>query len=125
MWWLDVETNNYWQTSASTPRRYRTAAPATPAAASAVQYNTTTNARAIAGAIAGLAASNKAVGTYSTRYQWNLIAGSFTPQVPVWYATNDTVDSAPLYCDQSNSFSGGPIWMVQYTVAAGNAGQRV
>jgi hypothetical protein len=122
VWWLDVETNNYWQTASINAASYRTAAPATPGAAAAVQYNTAANARAIAGAIAGLAAANKAVGTYSTRYQWNLIAGSFAPQVPVWYATNDTVDRAPLYCDQSESFTGGPIWMVQYTVAAGNPG---
>ncbi len=122
VWWLDVETNNNWQTSGAHGVAYRTATPATPSSPAAVQYNTTANARAIAGAIAGLAASNKVVGTYSTRYQWNLLAGSFAPQVPVWYATNDTVDRAPLYCDQSNSFSGGPVWMVQYTVAAGQPG---
>jgi hypothetical protein len=122
VWWLDVETNNYWQGASRMAASYRTAMPATAAAPSAFMYNTTANARSIAGAIAGLTASNKVVGTYSTAYQWNLIAGGFAPQVPVWYATNDTVTRAPLYCDQSNSFTGGPVWMVQYTVAAGSRG---
>jgi hypothetical protein len=122
VWWLDVETNNYWQTAGPNAAAYRTAAPASPGVAAAAQYNTATNARAIAGAIAGLTASNKVVGAYSTHYQWNLLAGNFAPQVPVWYATNDTVDRAPIYCDQSESFTGGPVWMVQYTVAAGNPG---
>ncbi len=122
VWWLDVETNNNWQTATGSVSSYRTAVPASPGMSVAYQYNTAANERAIAGAIDGLTASNKVVGVYSTRYQWNLLAGSFAPQVPVWYATNDTVTRAPLYCDQSNSFTGGPLWMVQYTVAAGNPG---
>jgi hypothetical protein len=122
VWWLDVETNNNWQTASLSLASYRTAVPATPGMMVAYQYNVSANARAIAGAIDGLAASNKVVGVYSTQYQWNLLAGSFAPQVPVWYATNDTVGRAPLYCDQSLSFTGGPIWMVQYTVAAGSPG---
>jgi hypothetical protein len=122
VWWLDVETNNLWQTAGTNHTSYRTSVPASSSAPAAYQYDTASNARAIAGAIAGLEASDKIVGTYSTRYQWNLIAGGFAPQVPVWYATNDTVSRAPLYCDQSNSFTGGPVWMVQYTVAAGAPG---
>lgn len=122
VWWLDVETNNNWQTTSATVGSYRTATPLTPGETAAYTYNTNANARAVAGAIAGLSVSNKVVGVYSTDYQWNLIAGAYAPQVPVWYATADTVANAPLYCDQSNSFTGGPIWLVQYTVAAGAAG---
>jgi hypothetical protein len=122
VWWLDVETNNYWQASSGAAPAYRTDAPATPAAPAAASYNTAANARAIEGSIAGLTASNRVAGAYSTRYQWNLIAGGFAPQVPVWYATVETVSGAPRYCDQSNSFTGGPIWMVQYNVASGNPG---
>lgn len=123
VWWLDVETNNNWQTRAA--GTYRTARPATPAAPVAYAYSTSMNARAIAGAIDGLVASNKIAGVYSTAYQWNLIAGAYAPQVPIWYATADTVGHAPLYCDQSNSFTGGPIWMVQYTVAPSAPGYGV
>jgi hypothetical protein len=122
VWWLDVETNNNWQTTSRVASTYRTVAPATPQTPAAYTYRTAANARAIAGAIAGLAASNKVVGTYSTGYQWNLIAGTYAPQVPVWYATADSVSRAPLYCTQSHSFTGGPIWLVQYTVAPGAPG---
>jgi hypothetical protein len=122
VWWLDVETNNYWQTAGQSTAAYKTDAPATPARPAAYAYNTSANARAVAGGIDGLAASGKAVGAYSTRYQWNLLAGSYAPQVPVWYATVASVDQANQYCDQSYSFTGGPVWMVQYTVASGNPG---
>jgi hypothetical protein len=122
VWWLDVETNNNWQTTARARSTYRTVAPATPQTPAAYTYRTAANAQAIAGAIAGLAASNKVAGVYSTGYQWGLIAGSYAPQVPVWYATADTVSRAPLYCTQSHSFTGGPIWLVQYTVAPGAPG---
>jgi hypothetical protein len=122
VWWLDVETNNLWQTAARNRPSLRTVTPASPGSMAPNTYNTSANAQAIAGAIAGLAVSNKVVGAYSTNYQWNLLAGAYAPQLPVWYATNDTVDRAPLYCDQSNSFTGGPLWMVQYAVAAGAPG---
>lgn len=122
VWWLDVETNNNWQTTSRVAGTYRTIAPATPQTPAAYTYRIAANTQAIAGAIAGLAASNKVVGVYSTGYQWGLIAGSYAPQVPVWYATADTVSRAPLYCTQSHSFTGGPIWLVQYTVAPGAPG---
>jgi hypothetical protein len=117
VWWLDVETNNNWQTRSLVASTYRTVAPATPQTPAAYAYRTAANAEAIAGAIAGLTASSKVVGAYSTDYQWNLIAGSYAPQVPVWYATADNVSRAPLYCTQSHSFTGGPVWLVQYTIA--------
>jgi hypothetical protein len=122
VWWLDVETNNNWQTTSRVASTYRTVAPATPQTPAAYTYRTAANARSIAGAIAGLAASNKVVGVYSTGYQWNLLAGTYAPQVPVWYATADNVGRAPLYCTQSHSFTGGPIWLVQYAVAPGAPG---
>ena len=60
------------------------------------------------------------VGIYSTAHQWGRIAGpSFKPGVPVWYAT---VERNPIdaleYCvtptDRSASFTGGPVYMIQY-----------
>jgi hypothetical protein len=122
VWWLDVETNNNWQTTSRVASTYRTIAPATPQTPAAYAYRTAANAQAIAGAIAGLAASHKVVGAYSTNYQWNLIAGTYAPQVPVWYATADSVSRAPLYCTQAHSFTGGPVWLVQYTIAKGAPG---
>ncbi len=93
MWWLDVEQagNGYWSS------------------------NQSANAQVIAGALAGLAADGIAAGIYSTNYQFSSIAGTYHPNVPVWYPTgysqSYTVNNASYFCNQT-SFA-GQIWMLQ------------
>lgn len=99
VWWLDVETSNNWQMDTG-------------------KTDPVANALVIQGAIDAFNSLGKTVGVYSTGYQWGIIAGSFAPQVPVWAAGASSVDTAPQRCDQAYSFTGGPVWMVQYT--AGN-----
>ncbi|MBJ7608726.1 MAG: hypothetical protein JF887_04755 [Candidatus Dormibacteraeota bacterium] len=97
VWWLDVETTNYWATNDDG------------------SYNNPANASAIQGGIDALRVAGKTAGTYSTRYQWSLIAGSsYRPQVPVWYAGASDVNQAAAFCSQSNSFTGGPVWLTQF-----------
>lgn len=94
IWWLDVETANYWTSS------------------------TAVNDQVIAGALAAIRAAGDWVGIYSTNYQWNLIAGSYRPGVPAWYPTGS--GPAPDYqpwCTPG-SFAGGPVDLVQH--AAGS-----
>jgi hypothetical protein len=90
--WLDVETLNRWN-----------------------KTNTIVNAHVIRGAIDRLHQNGIAAGVYSTAYQWSRIAGDYRPGVPVWYATgaNDGA-RAPEKCDQRWSFTGGPVYLVQY-----------
>ncbi len=91
MWWLDVEFSYRWSTSRSV------------------------NARSVAGAIAYFRSRGRAVGVYSTSYQWRSIVGSYHPGIPIWYATsNPTATGARLHCTASNSFTGGAVRMVQY-----------
>ncbi len=91
-WWLDVELSFRWSAS------------------------TSVNARSIAGAIAYFHAVGRPVGVYSTGYQWARIVGSYRPGVPIWYATsNPTAAGALRHCSTANSFTGGPIRLVQYT----------
>lgn len=91
MWWLDVETENTWSDNAAA------------------------NGQVIQGAIDSLAALGFSAGIYSTPLQWNQIAGNFSPALPVWLAGAQDANSAPGYCTQSQSFGGGPVWLVQYT----------
>jgi hypothetical protein len=86
LWWLDVETANNWSAS------------------------TAANASAIHGMIDYLNGKGVVVGIYSTAYQWGLIAGSYQPGVPNWYATGSAGDP-PFDC--SKGFTGGPTWLVQ------------
>jgi hypothetical protein len=90
MWWLDVETMNSWSADRSL------------------------NARVIDGALDALAASGKIGGVYSTAYQWGVIAGGYSPGVPVWVAGGGTGSAAPNYCAVETAFAGGTPWLVQY-----------
>jgi hypothetical protein len=90
MWWLDVETKNDW-----------------PA-------DTTLNARAVAGYIAGLQAAGVSVGIYGTGFQWNKIAGSYAPGLPIWVAGAQSQSQAPGFCDPAKYFAGGIAWLAQY-----------
>ena len=89
-WWLDVETANTWWSDAA--------------------YNS----RAVQGAAAFFALSGLNIGVYSTNYQWNLLMGSYSPGLPVWYATATGYAGAPDYCSDTYDFAGGGVWLVQY-----------
>lgn len=89
-WWLDVETANAWHS------------------------NTAYNQRAVQGAAAFLALSGVSVGVYSTNYQWHLLMGDYSPDLPVWYATAAGYAGAPDYCSNSYNFAGGGVWLIQY-----------
>ena len=89
-WWLDVETANSWWA------------------------DTSYNALSIQGAAEFLLLAGKSVGVYSTSYQWSIIAGSYRPGLPVWYATATGYAGAAAYCDDDYDFAGGGVWLVQY-----------
>jgi len=92
-WWLDVETANSWSTSDLSLNRYT-----------------------IEGLVTRLRASTSApIGIYSTSYQWGVITGGYQPAVDAtWVATGQhTLKRARSYCT-STSFTGAPIWLVQY-----------
>lgn len=89
-WWLDVEiANSWWAQSAL-------------------------NRRVIRGAADFFAQNGLSVGVYSTNYQWNLLMGSYSPNLPVWYATASDATRAPSYCSSSHDFAGGGVWLAQY-----------
>jgi len=92
-WWLDVETANSWSTSDLSLNRYT-----------------------IEGLVTRLRASTPVpIGIYSTSSQWNAITGGYQPAVDAtWVATGQrALKRARTYCT-STSFTGAPIWLVQY-----------
>ncbi|MGH9164049.1 MAG: hypothetical protein ACRDZW_00860, partial [Acidimicrobiales bacterium] len=89
-WWLDVETANRWSP------------------------DTAANSRIIQGAIDTMRARGVDVGIYSTPYQWGVIAGGFSPGLPVWLAGPNNLEEASATCAQGTSFGGGVTWMVQF-----------
>lgn len=93
MWWLDVETANSWSSTDLSLNRYT-----------------------IQGLVTELRVLSTApVGVYSTSAQWQTITGGYQPPVDgTWLATGQrTLKRARSYCAVS-SFSGAPIWLVQY-----------
>jgi len=92
-WWLDVETDNSWDD------------------------DPTQNTEVIQGAIDFLRSQSITTGIYSSARDWQKIAGSFSPGLPVWLAGAIDQAAAPAACVQSRSFDGGPIWLVQFTAA--------
>ncbi|PZS19500.1 MAG: hypothetical protein DLM54_06705 [Acidimicrobiales bacterium] len=96
-WWLDVELvssdDTYWTS------------------------NQSVNASAIAGAIAGLQARGMNVGIYSTSYQFRLIAGGFSPRLPVWVGGAPSSNPGSE-CGPSFGFGGGPVWFTQFGAGA-------
>jgi hypothetical protein len=106
LWWLDVETDGSWNLSSS----------AQPS-----------NARVIAGAVAGLRVTGGMAGIYATAYQWGVITGSNVsfPGIPLWVAGAGNVSggsySAETFCSgpvaQHEPFAGGSVVLVQYGYA--------
>jgi hypothetical protein len=97
MWWLDVETVNYWADPSSRAL----------------------NARVIQAALDLLRSRGLSAGIYSINEMWSRIAGTqYRPGAPVWYAeTNPATGypSASHYCDAAYAFTGGTVWLVQWT----------
>jgi hypothetical protein len=92
VWWLDVETENSWTGGA------------------------TANTLDIEGSLAFFANNKVPVGIYSTKYQWGVITGGASiPGVLNWVAGAYGSADAPGFCSPAHSFTGGPVYMVQYT----------
>ena len=97
-WWLDVEVGNSWNGTAAA------------------------NSSTVQGYIDYVRSqATGAVGIYSTGYQWGQITGGYTvpsspsnPAAPDWLAGASSVSQAANMCDPANSFSGGPVQLVQY-----------
>jgi hypothetical protein len=89
-WWIDVETANAWHS------------------------DTAYNQQAVQGAAAFLVLSGVSAGVYSTNYQWHVLMGDYTPDLPVWYATATGYAGAPNYCSNSYNFAGGGVLLIQY-----------
>lgn len=89
VWWLDVETANTW---------------------SGTQQENATVLDAMASRLQELGVR---VGIYSTPKMWEEIAGSWSPGLPIWYATGTgTVDTASAACGRS--FAGSATAVVQW-----------
>ena len=92
-YWLDVEGFNNW-----------------PA-------NTGLNAQVLKGMIDYLQGQGAKVGIYSTSYQFNLIAGGFSPGLPNWVpGIAHQPSEGPAACLSAPSFGGGSVEMVQWTL---------
>lgn len=90
-WWLDVETENTWNTDVMQNRQ------------------------SIQGAYDALIARGATtVGVYSTTYQWNEITGGWQNNWPSWGATTwATAKQAQKYCT-GHEFTGGPSLLMQF-----------
>ena len=94
VWWLDVETGNTWSPS------------------------TAENDSVVRGALAELAAHKDLAGIYSTSYQWSVIAGTWTPDVPEWVPSGASSAAGARGLCGASYFTSGATWLVQYS--AGN-----
>ena len=89
VWWIDVETTNTWSP------------------------NTAVNLAVVQGALVYLKQqTSKAVGVYSTSYQWGVITGGAHVGAPVWAAGASSAASAPSSC--GTGFTGRPVRLVQF-----------
>jgi hypothetical protein len=91
-WWLDVETANSWNGLGGA------------------------NSSTVEGYIDSLLHQGiGTVGIYSTSNQWGQIIGNYTvASVPDWVAGASSLSQAANMCNPANSFSGGPVQLVQY-----------
>jgi hypothetical protein len=94
VWWLDVETDNSWTLSPLVNRNV------------------------LAGAIAAVKQIPfvSSIGIYSTPNQWRAITGSWHNLLPEWIGTGSSSRNTALQACSSKSFTGGPIWLSQYTI---------
>jgi hypothetical protein len=93
LWWLDVETENSWDD------------------------NPLVNRASIQGSVDAIRHETVVaqVGIYSYPGQWDVITTKWRPGLPAWAATGETVAAAARdFCAQP-SFTGGPLWLGQYT----------
>lgn len=96
-WWLDIENSNSWS-----PRIWQ-------------------NDQVIQGAIDLLQSKGVTIGVYSSKSQWNAIAGSnFRPRLTNqsslanWVLGASSLSTAPNRCSADYAFGGGTVWLVQY-----------
>jgi hypothetical protein len=92
-WWLDVETDNSWTRNAEINRAN------------------------IEGAINGILDNSflASIGIYSAPSQWNHLTNSWKNHYPEWLGTGSQQLSAVRLLCEDRSFTGGPIWLTQYT----------
>jgi hypothetical protein len=91
-WWLDIETANSWSSS------------------------TTLNQGTINGAAKFFSDKSIKLGVYSSQSMWNSITGGYQNGLPVWLATTATTPAT--YCSSTYSFTGGQMYLVQYSNSA-------
>jgi hypothetical protein len=101
-WWLDVETENTWNT------------------------DTQLNRQSIQGAYDALASHGATlIGVYSTTYQWGEITGGWQTGWPSWGATTWTsAKQAAKYC-KGHEFTGGPSLLMQFKNRRSSVSQDV
>lgn len=101
-WWLDVESNNTWNT------------------------NVVQNQNSLQGEHDALLASGvTTVGVYSTTALWQSIAGGWKNNWPSWGATTWTTSTqASTYCS-GHQFTGGPSYLMQYKSKRSTLDQNV
>jgi hypothetical protein len=93
LWWLDVETENSWS---SDPQ---------------------VNIADLQGAIDAVREQSFAlVGFYSTPNQWRVITGGWRNGLPAWMGTGELSRVAASSACRAVSFTGGSIWLSQYTI---------
>lgn len=91
VWWLDVETGNYWSD------------------------DPVHNAQVVRGTLDFYRERRLATGVYSTPRQWRIIAGTFQHHVPVWTAGAQGIGEAAGRCNNPDyAFGGGAVQIVQY-----------
>lgn len=94
LWWLDIEFENSWTDNFLVNRQF------------------------VKGATAAIKHEIRSaqVGIYSSRTQWNDLMGPWQNKLPVWWATGATKPAAAARFCHEKSFTGGPVWLSQYTV---------
>jgi len=96
MWWLDVEEANAWS-----------------------RTDLNANLASIRGSIDYLQRQpGVSVGIYSVPQMWRKITGGAQVNLPNWVAGASNLAGARMRCDPKSSFTGGPVVLTQWWVAA-------